>query len=304
MKRAPVNSFRSCLTHFLADAVLVLALRHRRVHRRGSRAHGPREPARLGLGQCLVVPAGTRRGHRNRGRASPARPRLPSRRSSRGCGPGRGAHVHGHVRATLADTNLFYDAPLWLFTVAYTLFGLLVAAAWWRSRRGPGSVEVAAWPRMRPAVHGLRRRARPRSRPDVACCYVRATRAIKEMDMNRVSTAGTGKRHSRQGRPALAACTTVRRRLLVVMWPVTGSAADEGNTAQQEVFAAEQGSRGAWPTAASSASPASSRTMRSFSARGTRNVAKPRSSAPSRRSSRERRRRSRGSRTRSSPGVG
>ncbi|HEX6570676.1 MAG TPA: DUF2784 domain-containing protein [Steroidobacteraceae bacterium] len=27
---------------------------------------------------------------------------------------------------------LFYDAPLWLFTVAYTLFGLLVAAAWWR----------------------------------------------------------------------------------------------------------------------------------------------------------------------------
>ena len=27
---------------------------------------------------------------------------------------------------------------------------------------------------------------------------------------------------------------------LVVMWPVTGSAADEGNTAQQEVFAAER----------------------------------------------------------------
>ncbi|HEX5648564.1 MAG TPA: DUF2784 domain-containing protein [Steroidobacteraceae bacterium] len=27
---------------------------------------------------------------------------------------------------------LFYDAPLWLFTVVYTLFGLLVAAAWWR----------------------------------------------------------------------------------------------------------------------------------------------------------------------------
>ncbi|MCE3286189.1 MAG: hypothetical protein K0R70_2445 [Steroidobacteraceae bacterium] len=34
---------------------------------------------------------------------------------------------------------LFYDAPPWSFTVAYTLFGLFVAAAWWcfppRSRR-------------------------------------------------------------------------------------------------------------------------------------------------------------------------
>jgi hypothetical protein len=27
---------------------------------------------------------------------------------------------------------LFYDAPLWVFTLAYTLFGLAVAAAWWR----------------------------------------------------------------------------------------------------------------------------------------------------------------------------
>ena len=27
---------------------------------------------------------------------------------------------------------LFYDAPTWVFTVAYTLFGLCVAAAWWR----------------------------------------------------------------------------------------------------------------------------------------------------------------------------
>jgi hypothetical protein len=34
---------------------------------------------------------------------------------------------------------LFYDAPGWAFACAYTAFGLLVAAAWWRyppSRRG------------------------------------------------------------------------------------------------------------------------------------------------------------------------
>jgi polyferredoxin len=33
---------------------------------------------------------------------------------------------------------LYYDAPAWVFTLAYTLFGLAVAAAWWRypPRRG------------------------------------------------------------------------------------------------------------------------------------------------------------------------
>jgi len=34
---------------------------------------------------------------------------------------------------------LFYDAPAWAFTAAYTLFGLAVMAAWWRfppRRRG------------------------------------------------------------------------------------------------------------------------------------------------------------------------
>jgi hypothetical protein len=35
---------------------------------------------------------------------------------------------------------LYYDAPAWVFTAAYTLFGLAVAAAWWwfppRSARG------------------------------------------------------------------------------------------------------------------------------------------------------------------------
>ncbi len=28
--------------------------------------------------------------------------------------------------------SLFYEAPAWVFTAAYTLFGLAVAAAWWR----------------------------------------------------------------------------------------------------------------------------------------------------------------------------
>lgn len=35
---------------------------------------------------------------------------------------------------------LFYEAPAWVFTTAYTLFGLLVVAAWWKfppGRRGP-----------------------------------------------------------------------------------------------------------------------------------------------------------------------
>lgn len=27
---------------------------------------------------------------------------------------------------------LYYDAPAWVFTVVYTLFGLAVVAAWWR----------------------------------------------------------------------------------------------------------------------------------------------------------------------------
>ena len=27
---------------------------------------------------------------------------------------------------------LFYDAPLWMFTLLYTAFGLLVAIAWWK----------------------------------------------------------------------------------------------------------------------------------------------------------------------------
>ncbi|HEX6993274.1 MAG TPA: DUF2784 domain-containing protein [Gammaproteobacteria bacterium] len=37
---------------------------------------------------------------------------------------------------------IFYDAPLWTFAAAYTLFALLVAAAWWRyppERRARGT---------------------------------------------------------------------------------------------------------------------------------------------------------------------
>jgi hypothetical protein len=40
---------------------------------------------------------------------------------------------------------LYYDAPAWVFTLAYTLFGLLVAATWWyfpptsRRRLMPGA---------------------------------------------------------------------------------------------------------------------------------------------------------------------
>jgi hypothetical protein len=37
---------------------------------------------------------------------------------------------------------LFYDAPAWVFASAYTLFGLLVVAVWWRhppERRKSGS---------------------------------------------------------------------------------------------------------------------------------------------------------------------
>jgi hypothetical protein len=40
---------------------------------------------------------------------------------------------------------LFYEAPSWVFTVAYTVFGILVLLTWWRfpPRRGP-RIEVDA----------------------------------------------------------------------------------------------------------------------------------------------------------------
>jgi polyferredoxin len=36
---------------------------------------------------------------------------------------------------------LFYEAPAWVFTAAYTLFGLAVVAAWWRFP--PGTREAS-----------------------------------------------------------------------------------------------------------------------------------------------------------------
>lgn len=47
---------------------------------------------------------------------------------------------------------LYHDAPLWVFTLAYTVFGLLVAWAWWRYP-----------PRHRPSA--TPRRRRPAGRP-------------------------------------------------------------------------------------------------------------------------------------------
>jgi hypothetical protein len=43
---------------------------------------------------------------------------------------GAAAHDESFVGYWLR-TLLFYEAPPWVFALAYTLFGLLVAAAWW-----------------------------------------------------------------------------------------------------------------------------------------------------------------------------
>jgi hypothetical protein len=40
---------------------------------------------------------------------------------------------------------LFWNAPAWVFTIAYTLFGLAVAATWWRFP--PRSRRRGRWPR-------------------------------------------------------------------------------------------------------------------------------------------------------------
>ena len=39
---------------------------------------------------------------------------------------------------------LYYEAPLWVFTLLYTLFGLLVAAAWWYFPPTRGGQKVEA----------------------------------------------------------------------------------------------------------------------------------------------------------------
>ena len=44
---------------------------------------------------------------------------------------GAGTYRGGFIAHWL-QRLIYYEAPLWVFTGAYTLFGLLVAAAWWR----------------------------------------------------------------------------------------------------------------------------------------------------------------------------
>ena len=44
---------------------------------------------------------------------------------------GQAAYEASFIEHWLARI-LFYDAPAWVFTAAYTLFGVAVAAAWWR----------------------------------------------------------------------------------------------------------------------------------------------------------------------------
>ena len=43
---------------------------------------------------------------------------------------GGSAYSGGFVEYWL-ERLLYYDAPAWVFTLGYTLFGLLVAATWW-----------------------------------------------------------------------------------------------------------------------------------------------------------------------------
>jgi len=45
---------------------------------------------------------------------------------------GGGTGYGGSFIAHWLQAVLFYDAPWWIFTMAYTLFGLAVVATWWR----------------------------------------------------------------------------------------------------------------------------------------------------------------------------
>lgn len=47
------------------------------------------------------------------------------------------AYAGGFVEHGL-QRLLYWDAPAWAFTLAYSLFGLAVAAAWWRYPPRPG----------------------------------------------------------------------------------------------------------------------------------------------------------------------
>jgi hypothetical protein len=43
-----------------------------------------------------------------------------------------GSGYHGSFIEHWVQQVLYYEAPPWVFALAYTCFGLLVAAAWWR----------------------------------------------------------------------------------------------------------------------------------------------------------------------------
>ncbi|MDO8343427.1 MAG: DUF2784 domain-containing protein, partial [Cellvibrio sp.] len=44
----------------------------------------------------------------------------------------RTATYHGSFTEHWVHQLMYYEAPSWVFTLAYSLFGLLVAATWWR----------------------------------------------------------------------------------------------------------------------------------------------------------------------------
>jgi polyferredoxin len=61
---------------------------------------------------------------------------------------GEVGYAHGFIQHWV-QRLLFHDAPLWVFTLAYTLFGLAVVAAWWRwpprgAARAPDSRKPAS----------------------------------------------------------------------------------------------------------------------------------------------------------------
>jgi hypothetical protein len=61
------------------------------------------------------------------GRVCPLTTLESSLRTQAGSTPYSGSFVEHWVQRIL-----YYDAPAWMFALAYTCFGMLVAAAWWR----------------------------------------------------------------------------------------------------------------------------------------------------------------------------
>jgi hypothetical protein len=84
-----------------------------------------------GLGQCSVVPARASGGHRDSGGASLVRCRLPTHVPGSGCAPGTSDDLRWNFIEHWLQRILYYEAPAWVFTLGYTLFGLVVVATWW-----------------------------------------------------------------------------------------------------------------------------------------------------------------------------